>query len=67
MHKDYVKCLAYSKDRDIIASAGFDKTIFIWDAQTALNTSSIKSTPLTSHPLSKTFLFNEFSSTNRRE
>jgi WD repeat-containing protein 48 len=42
MHKDYVKCLAYAKDKDLIASAGFDKTIFIWDAQTSLNTSSIK-------------------------
>jgi WD repeat-containing protein 48 len=42
MHKDYVKCLAYAKDKDLIASAGFDKTIFIWDSQTSLNTSSIK-------------------------
>ena len=42
MHKDYVKCLAYAKDKDLIASAGYDKIIFIWDAQTSFNTSSIK-------------------------
>lgn len=33
-HKDYVKALAYAKDREQVASAGLDKTIFLWDVQT---------------------------------
>ena len=28
-HKDYVKCLAFAKDKSLLASAGFDKNIFI--------------------------------------
>lgn len=42
LHKDYVKCLSYAYERgDLIASAGFDKNIFIWDVNTgvALNPS----------------------------
>ena len=30
-HKDYVKTLAYAKDREMVASGGFDKQIFLWD------------------------------------
>ena len=30
-HKDYVKALAYAKDRELVASGGFDKQIFLWD------------------------------------
>jgi len=30
-HKDYVKTLAYAKDRELVASGGFDKQIFLWD------------------------------------
>ena len=30
-HKDYVKALAYAKDREHVASGGFDKQIFLWD------------------------------------
>ena len=33
-HKDYVKALAYARDREQVASAGLDKTIFLWDVQT---------------------------------
>ncbi len=34
--KDYVKCLSYAKDKEILASAGFDKNIFIWDINTGV-------------------------------
>jgi WD repeat-containing protein 48 len=33
-HKDYVKALAYAKDREQVASAGFDRAIFLWDVNT---------------------------------
>lgn len=33
-HKDYVKALAYAKDREQVASAGLDKFIFLWDVNT---------------------------------
>ena len=33
-HKDYVKALAYSKDKEQVASAGLDRQIFLWDVNT---------------------------------
>ena len=33
-HKDYVKALAYAKDKEQVASAGLDKLIFLWDVNT---------------------------------
>ena len=33
-HKDYVKALAYAKDREQVASAGLDRAIFLWDVNT---------------------------------
>lgn len=33
-HKDYVKALAYAKDREQVASAGLDRAIFLWDINT---------------------------------
>lgn len=30
-HKDYVRALAYARDKEVVASAGLDKTIFMWD------------------------------------
>lgn len=41
--KDYVKCLSYAKDKELLTSAGFDKNIFIWDISTgvALNPSGL--------------------------
>ena len=32
--QDYVKALAYAKDREHVASAGLDKQIFLWDVNT---------------------------------
>lgn len=33
-HKDYVKALAYARDREQVASAGLDRAIFLWDINT---------------------------------
>lgn len=33
-HKDYVKALAYAKDKEQVASGGLDKLIFLWDVNT---------------------------------
>ena len=30
-HKDYVKALAYAQDKEMVASGGFDRQIFLWD------------------------------------
>ena len=41
-HKDYVKALAYAQDKEMVASGGFDKQIFLWDVNvlTALTASN---------------------------
>ncbi|XP_075545424.1 WD repeat-containing protein 48 isoform X1 [Dermacentor variabilis] len=41
-HRDYVKALAYAKDRERVASAGLDRVIFLWDVNvlTALTASN---------------------------
>ncbi|XP_037083008.1 LOW QUALITY PROTEIN: WD repeat-containing protein 48-like [Pollicipes pollicipes] len=41
-HKDYVKALAYAREKEHVASAGLDKSIFLWDVNTltALTTSN---------------------------
>jgi WD repeat-containing protein 48 len=43
LHKDYVKCLSYAKEREILASGGLDKNIFLWDVPTgvAINPSGL--------------------------
>jgi len=33
-HKDYVKALAYAADKELVASGGLDKQIFLWDVNT---------------------------------
>jgi len=40
--QDYVKALAYARDREQVASAGLDRTIFLWDVNvlTALTASN---------------------------
>lgn len=35
-HKDYVKALAYAKDKEQVASAGLDRAIFLWDVNTLI-------------------------------
>ena len=33
-HKDYVKALAYAREKEQVASAGLDRQIFLWDVNT---------------------------------
>lgn len=33
-HHDYVQALAYARDREQVASAGLDKSVFLWDINT---------------------------------
>ncbi|KAI2805170.1 WD repeat-containing protein 48 [Blomia tropicalis] len=33
-HRDYVKALAYAKDKELVASAGLDRSIYLWDVNT---------------------------------
>lgn len=49
-HKDYAKCLAYAKDREVIASAGFDRMIYLWDIQALTMLTTAKNT-VTTKPL----------------
>ncbi|XP_002730546.1 WD repeat-containing protein 48 [Saccoglossus kowalevskii] len=47
-HKDYVKALAYAKDREHVASAGLDKQIFLWDVNTLTALTASNNTVTTS-------------------
>uniref|UniRef100_A0AAR5Q3T6 WD repeat-containing protein 55 homolog n=1 Tax=Dendroctonus ponderosae TaxID=77166 RepID=A0AAR5Q3T6_DENPD len=47
-HKDYVKALAYAKDRELVASAGFDKSIYLWDINTLTALTASNNTVTTS-------------------
>ncbi|TRY75454.1 hypothetical protein TCAL_07104 [Tigriopus californicus] len=47
-HKDYVKALAYAKDRELVASAGLDKAIFLWDVNTLTALTASNNTVTTS-------------------
>lgn len=49
-HKDYAKCLAYAKDREVVASAGFDCMIYLWDVQALTMLTATKNT-VTTKPL----------------
>lgn len=51
-HKDYARCLAYAKDKDVVASAGFDRMIYLWDVQTLTNLTAINNT-VTTKPLDR--------------
>lgn len=33
-HKDYVKALAYASSKELVASGGLDRQIFLWDVKT---------------------------------
>ncbi|KAM6953450.1 WD repeat-containing protein 48-like [Aplochiton taeniatus] len=47
-HKDYVKALAYAKDRELVASAGLDRQIFLWDVNTLTALTASNNTVTTS-------------------
>jgi WD40 repeat protein len=43
-HKDYVRALAYSKEKETVASAGFDRAIYLWDVNTLTALTATKNT-----------------------
>lgn len=47
-HKDYVRALAYAKDREQVASAGLDRAIFLWDVNTLTALTASNNTVTTS-------------------
>jgi len=47
-HKDYVKTLSYAKDKEQVASAGFDRAIFLWDVNTLTALTASNNTVTTS-------------------
>ncbi|CAG2116054.1 unnamed protein product, partial [Medioppia subpectinata] len=47
-HKDYVKCLAYARDKEQVASAGLDRAIFLWDVNTLTALTASNNTVTTS-------------------
>jgi WD repeat-containing protein 48 len=47
-HKDYVKALAYAKDKEQVASAGLDQAIFLWDVTTLTALTASNNTVTTS-------------------
>ena len=36
-HKDYIKALAYSPEREVAVSGGLENSIFLWDLNTLAN------------------------------
>lgn len=49
-HKDYAKRLAYASNKDIVASAGYDRMIYLWDIQALTMLTATKNT-VTTKPL----------------
>ncbi|RWS08592.1 WD repeat-containing protein 48-like protein [Dinothrombium tinctorium] len=47
-HKDYVKALAYAKEKEQVASAGLDRSIFLWDVNTLTALTASNNTVTTS-------------------
>ncbi|KAK3087830.1 hypothetical protein FSP39_011232 [Pinctada imbricata] len=47
-HKDYVKSLAYARDKEQVASAGLDRAIFLWDVNTLTALTASNNTVTTS-------------------
>lgn len=47
-HKDYVKALAYAKEKEQVASAGLDQAIFLWDVTTLTALTASNNTVTTS-------------------
>ncbi|XP_015775077.1 PREDICTED: WD repeat-containing protein 48-like [Acropora digitifera] len=47
-HKDYVKALAYASCRELVASGGLDRQIFLWDVKTLTALTATNNTVTTS-------------------
>ena len=43
-HKDYIKALAYSPEREVAISGGLENSIFLWDLNTLANLTSTNNT-----------------------
>lgn len=43
-HKDYVRALAHSREKETVASAGFDRAIYLWDVNTLTALTATKNT-----------------------
>ena len=43
-HKDYIKALAYSPEREVGVSGGLENSIFLWDLNTLANLTSTNNT-----------------------
>jgi WD repeat-containing protein 48 len=57
--KDFVKCLAYAKDKEQVASGGFDNNIFLWDVNVLTALTAVNNT-VTSKLCIFLFLSNSF-------
>jgi len=55
-HKDYVKVLAYAKDKEQVASAGFDRAIFLWDVNTLTALTASNNTVTSNYKISVTLI-----------
>lgn len=55
-HTDYAKALAYAQNASapLVASAGFDNSIYMWDLESLVLVSDSKAEPLGISPLSLT-------------
>lgn len=51
MVQDYVKALAYAKDKELVASAGLDRQIFLWDVNTLTALTASNNTVTSEHLL----------------
>ncbi|XP_058951247.2 WD repeat-containing protein 48-like isoform X2 [Pocillopora verrucosa] len=47
-HKDYVKALAYASQKELVASGGLDRQIFLWDVNTLTALTATNNTVTTS-------------------
>lgn len=47
-HSDYVRCLAYASDVEIVASGGLDKLLYLWDIATLTKLTALNNTVTTS-------------------
>ena len=43
-HTDYIKCLAYAREQERVASAGIDQSIYLWDIQTLTSLTATNNT-----------------------
>lgn len=50
--QDYVKALAYAKDKELVASAGLDRQIFLWDVNTLTALTASNNTVTSEYALS---------------